>query len=170
MEIEDIIYTYSDTLFRIAYSYVKDKQAAEEVVQDVFFKFYRTRAQFEGDAHLKTYLTRMVINRSCDYLRSWKNKRNLIFEVFHSKRPGVDREVLEQSDSVTILNSVLALPVKYREAIILYYYENLQIKEIAEMLDLNESTVKSRLQRARAQLKITLQDNEWEVLKNGQSI
>lgn len=170
MELEELIYTYSDYLYRIAYSYVKDEQAAEEVVQDVFFKFYRTMAQFEGDADLKTYLTRMVINRSYDYLRSWKNKRNLIFEVFHSKRPGVDHEVLEQSESETILNSVLSLPLKYREAIILYYYEDLQIKEIAEMLELNESTVKSRLQRGRVQMKATLKNTEWEVLKDGQSI
>ena len=170
MNIDELVHTYSDYLYRIAYSYVKDEQAAEEVVQDVFFKFYRTSTQFEGDAHLKTYLTRMVINRSYDYLRSWKHRKNTIFEVFHSKRPGVDHEVLEQSDSETILKSVLALPVKHREAIILYYYEDLQIKEIAEMLELNESTVKSRLQRGRAQMKDTLQATEWEVLKDGQSI
>lgn len=170
MEFEDIFYTYSDALYRIAYSYVKDEQAAEEVVQDVFFKFYHTHVQFEGKSHLKTYLTRMVINRCYDYLRSWKNKRNLIFEVFQAKRGGIDRDVVEQSESELILESILSLPVKYREAIILYYYEDLQVKEMADMLGLAESTVKSRLQRARAQLKGLLDDVEWEVLKDGESV
>ena len=74
MNINELVYTYSDYLYRIGYSYVKDEQAAEEVVQDVFFKFYKTSTQFENQAHIKTYLTRMVINRSYDYLRSWKHK------------------------------------------------------------------------------------------------
>ena len=170
MDLEQLIYTYSDTLYRVAYSYVKDTQAAEEVVQDVFFKFYKTNNYFEGNAHIKTYLTRMVINRSYDYLRSWKHRKNTIFEVFHTKRRGVDHDVLEQSDSESILQAVFELPVKYREAIILYYYEELQIKEIAGMLQISESTIKSRLQRARAQLKTSLQEEDWEVLKNEQSL
>ena len=166
MELEELIYTYSDYLYRIAYSYVKDEQTAEEVVQDVFFKFYKKSTQFENQAHIKTYLTRMIINRSYDYLRSWKHRKNNVFKVFHLSRPGVDQDFVEQSESNTILQSVLGLPVKYREAIILYYYEDLSIKEIAEMLFTAESTIKSRLQRGRAELKTSLQDTEWEVLKH----
>ncbi len=166
MELEELIYTYSDYLYRIAYSYVKDEQAAEEVVQDVFFKFYKTSAHFEGTAHIKTYLTRMIINRSYDYLRSWKHKKNTIFEVFHQKINGVDIKAIEQEEETTIWQSILSLPVKYRETIILYYYEDLSIKEIADMLFMAESTIKSRLQRARALLKTSLQDTEWEVLRH----
>ena len=166
MELEELIYTYSDYLYRIAYSYVKDEQAAEEVVQDVFFKFYKTSSRFENKAHIKTYLTRMIINRCYDYLRSWKHKKNTIFEVIHQKIKGVDLETIEQEEETFIWQSILLLPVKYRETIILYYYEELSIKEIAELLQTPESTIKSRLQRGRLQLKSSLQDTEWEVLKN----
>ena len=166
MELEELIYTYSDYLYRIAYSYVKDEQTAEEVVQDVFFKFYKTSIQFENQAHIKTYLTRMIINRSYDYLRSWKHKKQTIFEVFHQKINGVDIKAIEQEEEAAIWQSILSLPVKFRETIILYYYEDLSIKEIAALLQTAESTIKSRLQRGRLHLKSSLQDTEWEVLKN----
>ena len=166
MNINELVYTYSDYLYRIGYSYVKDEQAAEEVVQDVFFKFYKTSTQFENQAHIKTYLTRMIINRSYDYLRSWKHKKQTIFEVFHQKINGVDIKAIEQEEETAIWQSILSLPVKFRETIILYYYEDLSIKEIAALLQTAESTIKSRLQRGRLQLKSSLQDTEWEVLKN----
>ena len=166
MNINELVYTYSDYLYRIGYSYVKDEQAAEEVVQDVFFKFYKTSTQFENQAHIKTYLTRMVINRSYDYLRSWKHKKQTIFEVFHQKINGVDIKAIEQEEETAIWQSILSLPVKFRETIILYYYEDLSIKEIAALLQTAESTIKSRLQRGRIHLKSSLQDTEWEVLKN----
>ena len=166
MNIDELVHTYSDYLYRIAYGYVKDEQVAEEVVQDVFYKFYKTSAHFGGNAHIKTYLTRMIINRSYDYLRSWKHHKNTIFEVFHLSRPGVDTDVLQQSEASTLFEAILTLPIKYRETIIFYYYEDLQIKEIADMLHCAESTIKSRLQRGRALLKTSLQDIEWEVLKD----
>lgn len=170
MDIEDLVYTYSDLLYRISFSYVKDKQVAEEVVQDVMLKFYQIQPELNSPASVKSYLTRMVINRSYDYLRSWKNKRNVMFEIFHLKRPGVDHEVLGATESSELLRAVLSLPIKYREAIILYYYEDLPIKEIALMLKCPDSTIKSRILRGRKMLKGILSDEEWEVLKDGQSL
>lgn len=166
MEIEDIVYTYGDTLYRVAYSYIKDEQAAEEIVQDVFMKFYQTKDQFKGEAQLKTYLTRMTINRSYDYLRSWKSKRHTFLELFVRKQSGADKSVIEMTESETILRAVFQLPIKYREAIVLHYYEDLQVKEIAQLLDISESTIKSRIQRGRKYLKETLQQTDWEVLKD----
>lgn len=170
MDIQDLVYTYSDLLYRIAFSYVKDRQVAEEVVQDVMLKFYQVHPELPSQSSIKSYLTRMVINRSYDYLRSWKNKRIVIFEMFHTKRPGIDHDVLGASESEELLRAILALPIKYREAIILYYYEDLPIKEIALMLNCPESTVKSRIVRARKKLKGILREEEWEVLKDGQSL
>lgn len=170
MDIEDLVYTYSDYLYRIAFSYVRDRQVAEEAVQDVMLKFYQVQPKLPSEAVVKSYLTRMVINRSYDYLRSWKNKRNTMLEMFHLKGPGVDREVVGATESEELLRAVLNLSIKYREAIILYYYEDLSIKEISEMLSCPESTVKSRILRARKMLKKVLKDEEWEVLKDGQSL
>lgn len=162
--IEELIDTYSDYLYRIAFIYTKDEKVAEEVVQDVFWKYYQTQ-QYDGRASVKTYLTKMTINRSYDYLRSWKNKKALLIETFTNAK-GADTEAIQKEERGEITAAVLKLPVKYREVLLLYYYEDLQVAEIAELCKLNVSTVKTRLQRARAKLKPLLLEIEWEVLRD----
>ena len=163
--IEELIDTYSDYLYRIAFIYTKDEKVAEEVVQDVFLKFYQTKDRYDGRASMKTYLTKMTINRSYDYLRSWKNKKALLIETFTNAK-GADTEAIQKEERGEITAAVLELPVKYREVLLLYYYEDLQVAEIAELCKLSVSTVKTRLQRARAKLKPLLLEIEWEVLRD----
>lgn len=163
MDIDDLIDTYSDYLFRIAYIYTKDRQVAEEVVQDVFLRFYQTQ-QYDGRASVKTYLTKMTINRSYDYLRSWKHKASCFVDSFKTATTGADMAMIEQEERGQITAAILTLPVKYREVLLLYYYEELTLKSIAELCQLPLSTVKSRLQRARLRLKELLPQNDWEVL------
>jgi len=162
--IEELIDTYSDYLYRIAFIYTKDEKIAEEVVQDVFWKYYQTQ-QYDGRASMKTYLTKMTINRSYDYLRSWKNKKALLVETFTNAK-GADTAAIQKEERGEITAAVLKLPVKYREVLLLYYYEDLQVAEIAELCKLSVSTVKTRLQRARAKLKPLLLESEWEVLRD----
>ena len=162
--IEELIDTYSDYLYRIAFSDTKDEKVAEEVVQDVFWKYYQTQ-QYDGRASVKTYLTKMTINRSYDYLRSWKNKKALLIETFTNAK-GADTEAIQKEERGEITAAVLKLPVKYREVLLLYYYEDLQVAEIAELCKLSVSTVKTRLQRARTKLKPLLLEIEWEVLRD----
>ena len=162
--IEELIDTYSDYLYRIAFIYTKDEKVAEEVVQDVFWKYYQTQ-QYDGRASVKTYLTKMTINRSYDYLRSWKNKKALLIETFTNAK-GADTEAIQKEERGEITAAVLKLPVKYREVLLLYYYEDLQVAEIAELCKLSVSTVKTRLQRARTKLKPLLLEIEWEVLRD----
>ena len=114
---------------------------------------------------MKTYLTKMTINRSYDYLRSWKNKKALLIETFTNVK-GADTEAIQEEERGEITAAVLKLPVKYREVLLLYYYEDLQVAEIAELCKLSVSTVKTRLQRARAKLKPLLLESEWEVLRD----
>ncbi|WP_274307373.1 RNA polymerase sigma factor [Solibacillus daqui] len=160
MDIELLIDTYSDYLYRIAFIYTKDRLVAEEVVQDVFVKYYHTSEQFKGEASLKTYLIKITINRSYDYLRSWKNKKHMLVEYFQGATKGTEQLYVEQELRAEITAAVLTLPVKDREVLLLYYYEEMTVFEIAEVLEVAVSTVKSRLQRARAKLKPKLQ---WEV-------
>ena len=162
--IEELIDTYSDYLFRIAFIYTKDEKVAEEVVQDVFWKYYQTQ-QYDGRASVKTYLTKMTINRSYDYLRSWKNKKALLVETFRNAK-GADTEAIQKEERGEITAAVLKLPVKYREVLLLYYYEDLQVSDIADFLQVPVSTVKTRLQRGRERLKHALPKQQWEVLAN----
>lgn len=164
MDIEQLVHTYSDYLYRVALVYTKDARAAEEVVQDVFFNYYRKQSQFKGEATLKTYLVKMTINRSYDYLRSWKNKRLVLLEKIQGKPSTTTEQLLLQMEMRgEVTQAVLALPVKYREIIVLYYYEEFSINEISALTGVSETALKSRLQRARKKLKITLQDEEgWK--------
>ena len=157
MDIEQLIDTYSDYLYRIAFIYTKDRLAAEEVVQDVFLKYYQRSEQYKGTASLKTYLVKMTMNRSYDYLRSWKNKKHTVLEFFQGTTKGTEQLYVEQELRAEITAAVLTLPLKDREVLLLYYYEEMTVFEIAEVLEIAVSTVKSRLQRARTKLKPKLQ-------------
>ncbi|MGE7981222.1 RNA polymerase sigma factor [Solibacillus sp. NPDC093137] len=163
MEIEKLIDTYSDYLYRIAFIYTKDRLTAEEVVQDVFINYYHKSGQFEQRASIKTYLVKMTINRCYDYLRSWKNKKFVITQFFQQHEKGVEQIYVEKELHGEVTAAVLTLPVKDREVLLLYYYEEMTVFEIAELLELAVSTVKSRLQRARAKLKPKL---SMEVMEN----
>ncbi len=78
-----IMKEHGEYCLRVAYLYVKDWAMAEEIVQDVFFSYYRQRDRFEHRASLKTYLVKITVHKSHDYLRSWKNKRHQLFEKLH---------------------------------------------------------------------------------------
>ncbi|RKQ15753.1 sigma-70 family RNA polymerase sigma factor [Lysinibacillus endophyticus] len=169
LSIEQIVEGYSDYLLRIAYIYVKDKRYAEEIVQDVFINFYKKQDQFREQSSLKTYLTKMTVNRSYDYLRSWKSKKELLFERVGFKGNSKDSErlLMESEEKMELTKAVLQLKIKYREVILLYYFGDYSIEEIAQLLHTPNSTIKSRIQRARNMLKEILQQSDLEVLING---
>lgn len=74
-QFEQIMEQHGEDLIRLAYMYVKDWQAAEDILQEVFISYYQKRNQFEQRSSLKTYLSKVTINKCHDYLRSWKNRR-----------------------------------------------------------------------------------------------
>ncbi|MEK4426202.1 sigma-70 family RNA polymerase sigma factor [Solibacillus sp. FSL K6-1523] len=119
--------------------------------------YYRKSHQFQGDATLKTYLVKMTINRSYDYLRSWKNKKHIILELIQGTEKGTEQIYVEKELRGEVTAAVLALPVKDREVLLLYYYEEMTATEIAALLELAVFIAKSRLQRAREKLKPKLQ-------------
>lgn len=109
----------------------------------------------------------MTINRSYDYLRSFKGRTAQFFESTKQTAKSLELKTIIEEEKLQITNAILQLPVKYREVLILYYYEDLQVKEIALLLSTSESGIKSRLQRARRQLQTLLPEQQWEVLKDG---
>ncbi|MGG2105432.1 sigma-70 family RNA polymerase sigma factor [Lysinibacillus pakistanensis] len=150
----------------VAYLYVKDWAIAEEIVQDVFFAYYCQQERFEQRSSLKTYLVKITVHKSHDYLRSWKNKRHMLLEKLHigvSKRTP-EKELVEKDNRRILTTALFELPIAYREVLILYYYQELKIREIAEILASTENTIKTRLRRARQKLQEKLDRNDWEVL------
>ena len=148
-EITETVREFSDMLFRTALSYTANKTAAEDILQDVFLKYLTDSTLFHDSEHKKAWLLRVTINECIKYHRSVWNKRRVSLEEI---RPSGIRE---QHD---LFDLVMELPGKYRIVIHLYYYEQLSVREIGELLHLKESTVQSRLHRARKKLR-----KEWEV-------
>lgn len=99
MAIEQIIEEHGDYLLKVAYLYVKNKATAEDIVQDVFIAFYQKQGQFRQEASLRTYLVKMTVNRSHDYLRSWKSKRLTLFEKITGRTTAMtpEKEMLEKT-------------------------------------------------------------------------
>ncbi|WPK12798.1 sigma-70 family RNA polymerase sigma factor [Lysinibacillus louembei] len=161
-DIDQIIDEHSRYLVRIAYLYVKNWSTAEDIVQEVFVTFFQKSEQFRQEASLKTYLTKVTANRAKDYLRSWKHKKDVLFETIFTSTKGIEEMMLEQEQLAALEKNLFQLPLKYREPLILFYYDEQSIVEIADYLQLNENTVKTRLRRAKQQLKEFFEEEEVE--------
>ena len=74
-ELKELMFQYTEYLIRLAYYYVKDLQAAEDIVQEVFIKFYNSQSNYEERGELKAFLTKMTVNKSKDYLKSWTYRK-----------------------------------------------------------------------------------------------
>lgn len=168
-EMSDVMDTYGGYLLQLSYMYVKDWTAAEDIVQESFIKFFKTSDQFEGRASLKTYLAKIVIHTSTDYLRSWKARKNLLSNIIlHTKDKKsalIEQELLANIQQTELTKHVLHLPLKYREVIVLFYYEQMTSAEIAQITGISENTVKTRLRRGREQLRARLNEEDWEVFR-----
>lgn len=160
--INEVIDEHTRYLVRIAYLYVKNWSTAEDIVQEVFVTYFQKSDQFRNEASLKTYLTKMTANRAKDSLRSWKHKKDVLFDTIFVSDKGADEVLLEQERLASLEKNLFQLPLKYREPLILFYYDEQSITEIAAYLDLNENTVKTRLRRAKQQLKEFFDEEEVE--------
>ena len=159
-EMDQIMNEHSHYLVRIAYLYVKNWSTAEDVVQEVFVTYFQKSDQFRNEASLKTYLTKMTANRAKDYLRSWKHKKDVVFETIFVSTKSSEEQIIEQEQFASLEKHLFQLPLKYREPLLLYYYDEQSIAEIALFLGLNENTIKTRLRRAKLQLKGFFEDEE----------
>lgn len=138
---------YQDMVYRIALHAFGSPQDAEDAVQEVFLRLYTEEKPFEGPDHLRRWLIRVTVNVCRDALRSpWRKRR-----VFLEKLP--ETPVFDRPEQGELYREVMGLPEKYRTVLYLFYYEELTVKEIGEILGLRTSAVTTRLHRARAKLK-----------------
>ncbi|MDO4370698.1 MAG: sigma-70 family RNA polymerase sigma factor [Clostridia bacterium] len=152
--VDRLIDTYGDELLRLCLLYMGDRQLAEDAFQETMIKAWRALPKFRGESSIKTWLFHIAVNTCRDMLRSsWMRMRK------NSVPLDVVPELAEQErdDLRDLISSVLALPAKYREVIVLFYYKEMKIREIADVLHLPQASVSSRLRRARAKLKIDME-------------
>lgn len=160
--IDEIMNQYGQEILQLAYSYVNNKAIAEDLTQDIFVKFYKNLHTYSGKSKLRTWLWRIAINHCKDFHRSWYNKNVVIageeMPNNSTKKELVEQAVIQKEEDDTLIAAIMKLPIKYREVIYLFYYEELPLKEIALVTDTGLNTVKTRLRRAKELLKEELED------------
>lgn len=145
-EIAVIYHRHVDTVYRVCYSFMKNAADAEDMVQETFLKLIASGRPFESENHEKAWLIVTASNTCRDALKHWSRK---VEHIEDYQLPADNKTPVDDG----MLDAVLRLPVKYKEAVYLYYYEGYQTAEIAGMLHRPEPTVRSWLSRARKLLK-----------------
>ena len=145
-----LIGEYGDTLLRMCFLYLKDIHLAEDAVQDTFIRIHKSYPRFKGESLEKTWVIRIAINVCKNYLRSFWWKRIDEAIVLENIPSGNNGDTLQDQE---LLLEIMKLSSKYKEVILLFYYHDMKIREIAEVLNTPEATISVRLKRAREILK-----------------
>lgn len=142
---------YSHMVYRLAWTHSRNDADAEDIFQEVFLRYVRHAWKLLEEEHRKAWLIRTTINCSRNLFRSsWSRLRRVSLEEIK------DDTKTNEMGSSEVLEAVRTLPHKYRTVIYLYYYEDMSIREIAQMLSIKEPTIKSQLLRAKRKLKVLL--------------
>ncbi|WP_010093863.1 sigma-70 family RNA polymerase sigma factor [Ornithinibacillus scapharcae] len=166
--IEQLMEHYSEKVYLLAYSFVKDGGLAEDISQEVFLKAYKYLENFRGEAAIKSWIYRITVNTSKDFLKKKSLKHLLLqsnlLESF-KKTESTEASFLKAIRNEQLLQVILAMPVKYREVIVLHYFYDVKISELSTVLGLNINTVKTRLSRGRNILRKKIEAAEGEVME-----
>ncbi len=155
--LERLMELYGTTILRLAYTFLRDRQMAEDVAQEVFLRAFRSWPGFRGDSSPRTWLSRITINLCRDHLR--RAGKTLLLEDLapgganEPHTPDTEELAVRSLERGAIIKAVESLPAGIREVVYLYYYFDFSTAEIARMLEVPEGTVRSRLARSRAHLR-----------------
>ena len=153
-ELERLVQTYQTQLRRLCCMILKDAHLAEDAVQETFLKAYLGMNRFRQESSEKTWLTRIAVNTCRDLLRSrWFRHIDLSVDI---------ADLPEQAcacdpEDTALMDLVLRLPLKQREVVLLYYYQNMTMQEISETLHIAVSNISRRLESARKALRRQLE-------------
>lgn len=153
---ENVIAQYSDLVYRIAISQVKNKQDAEDIFQDVFVSLIKNINKIKDETHLKHWLIRATINRSKNHNLCFWNRNVDVKDI--TVQDNRTYSHYETTEFDTVIEEINLLPSKLRSVVYLHYYEEYSVDEIAAMLGIPGGTVKSRLYNARQILKNKLKE------------
>lgn len=150
-----------ENVYRLAYSYVKNKEDALDIVQDSIYKAMTRMDLLKDPAAVKSWFYRIVVNTSLDFLRRTKKVQAMEPEVIETYSPAAE-DVYSDMDLKRTLED---LPTKYRAVIVLRYFEDMKINEVAEVLNENTNTIKTRLYQALQLLRVKLNDEASKEIK-----
>jgi RNA polymerase sigma-70 factor, ECF subfamily len=150
--IQRIVSAYSDMIYRIAFTRLTNRQDAEDIVQSVFVKYIEKQPAFASLEHEKAWLIRVTVNLCRNYWhKAWFGRHVALDETL-----GYLEFDYQERDEKAMIRAIMELPANYRVIILLFYYEELSVRQIASACRMNESTVRSHLFRARALLRSSL--------------
>ncbi|WP_079506092.1 sigma-70 family RNA polymerase sigma factor [Mesobacillus jeotgali] len=148
---EELLMLHSERLYRTAFLYVGNREDALDIVQETSCKAFLAIGQLKKEEYFLTWLTRILIHCTYDVLR--KRKKEMPVEKLIELPVSSEHQVAESLD---LIEAVSMLKEQYRSAIILFYYHDMPLSEIARTMDIPENTVKTYLQRGRKELKTRL--------------
>lgn len=145
---------YATDVLRVCYFYLSDREKAEDVCQDVFVRLMTTHPLLQPGRE-KSWLLKVALNRCRDLWRGAWLKRVILGEPTFELIPAPD-EFSRRDDQQAMMAAINQLPATFKEVILLHYYQGMNIAEIAQMLELPEGTISSRLSRGRKKLESIL--------------
>jgi len=158
---EEVIRFYSPLVYRLALTRTQSTEDAEDIFQEVFLKLVSNRKPFETEEHRKAWIIRVTIN-CCNshFVAPWRKNVTSMDDVTLTQLAGTVTDEYPLSEEPDIYSQVLKLPKDMRDVILLFYYEDMSIREISQILKTSETNIKKRLSRARSKLRLELEDEE----------
>ncbi len=151
---DDLYQKYAGMIFRTSYNFLLNKDDAEDIVQEVFIKYFISNKIFKDDNHEKAWILTVTANLSKNVLRS-KSRQNL--ELDDTIKIVDNNFEKARTEHLDLEKAMYKLTANQRLVIYLFYYEQIPIKNIAKIMKSNENTVKSHLFRAKSKMKIYLE-------------
>jgi len=155
-----LIIMHQEYLYKLAYMYTKNEQDALDAVQECAMRAMISMDKLRSPQYFKTWITRILIN--CIYLAQRKNKDNRPFEEYNGAAPEQSVSIEEKTD---LYDAIDLLPPSYKTVVILQYFEGMKIKDIAQVMNIPEGSVKAYLFRAKETLRNQLEDRTEERVK-----
>ena len=158
-EYNSIVEKYLTMVYRISFHYFGNREDAEDISQDVFIKLYQSKLRIEKEEDIKAWLIRVTTNTCHSYFRNpFRRRKTEIDEKELENIIGTSSSEQEIVNRKVIMDAVLSLPEHYRIIVYLFYYEEYSIGQISKILKIKETTIQTRLSRARGKLKTVLAD------------
>lgn len=150
-EFVNLVEEHKISLYRLAKSILKNDTQVEDAISESILKAYKNKSKLKNKENFKSWVMRIVVNECYDLIR--RNKRFDLRDNLESLNlVHIDKEYYGLRDIIEDLNE------EFSSVLVLFYYEDMSIKEISKVLEVSEGTVKSRLSRAKSKLKVLLKE------------
>lgn len=151
----ELVNTYGNRLLRTCFLMTRDEKEAEDIVQETFIRVFKYIKGFKGDSSLYTWIYRISQNVLKDRMKS--KIIEMSYEDYHMNKDNPEDLTIDKIDREMLRKELDNLSFIYKQVLILFYFEDRSIKEISEILEEKEGTIKSKLSRGRSLLKVAME-------------